>query len=215
MKVVAIIPIKKNSKRVKGKNIKQINGKPLYRHLLDKLHKTNFDEIYIDSDSDTIKRYCQKKKFKFIKRIPKLAKDTANGNDLLNYHFKSIEADLYFQLFITSPLMKVSSINKCIEILKKNKKIDSVLTIKSIFSWFWFKKKPVNYRPKSLPRSQDAFPIVQETTGLYGIKKNALRKTKCRIGEKPHFFEVSDEESIDLDNKKDFEYLKFILKKKI
>ena len=111
--------------------------------------------------------------------------------------------------------MKVSSINKCIEILKKNKKIDSVLTIKSIFSWFWFKKQPVNYRPKYLPRRQDAFPIVQETTGLYGIKKNALRKTKCRIGEKPHFFEVSDEESIDLDNKKDFEYLKFILKKKI
>ena len=28
--------------------------------LLDKLKFTNFDEIYIDSDSDEIRRYCKK-----------------------------------------------------------------------------------------------------------------------------------------------------------
>ena len=124
-----------------------------------------------------------------------------------------IDADYYFQLFITSPLLKISSINKCINILKKNNKIDSILTSKTIYNWFWFNKRPVNYKPKVLPRSQDAVPVVRETTGLYGIKKNSLKKCKCRIGSKPYFFEVSDEESIDLDNQKDFEYLKFILEK--
>ena len=54
-KVVAIIPIKKNSKRVKGKNFIKIKGKPLYRYLLDKLKKTHFDEIYIDTDSSEIR----------------------------------------------------------------------------------------------------------------------------------------------------------------
>ena len=44
MKIVAIIPIKKNSKRVKGKNFKQIHKKPLYRYLLDKLKYAKFDE---------------------------------------------------------------------------------------------------------------------------------------------------------------------------
>ena len=34
----------------------------------------------------------------------------------------------------------------------------------------WF-KKPINYRPKILPRSQDARPVIIETTGLYGITK--------------------------------------------
>ena len=53
-KVVAIIPIKKNSKRVKGKNFIKIKGKPLYRYLLDKLKKTHFDEIYIDTDCRNI-----------------------------------------------------------------------------------------------------------------------------------------------------------------
>ncbi len=213
MKIVAIIPIKSKSKRVKNKNFKLINKKPLFTYLLSRLHKCNFDEIYIDSDSPVIEKYCKKNNFKFIKRLPKLALDNANGNDLLNYHAKIIKADVYFQLFITAPLLKVKSINKCINIMKFSKKYDSVFTSKSIYTWFWFNKKPVNYKPKTLPRSQDAKPVIYETTGLYGIKRKALLKNKCRIGKKPFFFEVSEEETIDLDNKKDFQYLEYLVKK--
>ena len=141
MKIVAIIPIKSTSKRVKGKNFRIVGKKPLYKHLLDKLKKTNFDEIYIDSDSAEIKKYCHKMGYKFIQRLPKLAKDNANGNDLLNYHSKIIKADIYFQLFVTAPLLKVNTINKCIKILKKTKNKDSIFTVNKIYSWFWFKKK--------------------------------------------------------------------------
>ena len=206
-KIVAIIPIKSKSKRVKNKNFKIINKKPLYHFLLSKLKRCNFDEIFIDSDSPIIEKYCKKNNFKFIKRLPKLALDSANGNDLLNYHAKVIDADIYFQLFVTAPLLSVNTINKCIKILKNSKTNDSILTTKKIFSWFWFKKKPINYSPRLLPRSQDAQPIIQETTGLYGIKKNALKSFKCRIGKKPFFFDTPANESIDLDNKEDFEIL--------
>ena len=65
IKIVAIIPIKKNSKRVKGKNFKKINKKPLYTYLLDKLKLCNFDEIFIDSDSKEVENYCKKKKLLF------------------------------------------------------------------------------------------------------------------------------------------------------
>ena len=212
MKVVCIIPIKKKSKRVKGKNFKKINGKPLFRFLLDKLLKSNFDEIYIDSDSNIIKRYCKSKGYKFVNRLSSLSKDNANGNDLLNYHQKIIKADLYFQLFVTAPLLSIKSINKCISILKKTKKHDSILTCNEIFSWFWFNKKPVNYKPEILPRSQDAKPIIMETTGLYGIKSNALKKYKCRIGKKPYFYKVNQKESFDLDTQEDFKILNKIYK---
>ena len=83
---------------------------------------------------------------------------------------------------------------------------------KSIKTWFWYKNKPVNYDPKSLPRSQDATPLIYETTGLYGIKRNALISNKSRIGNNPFFFEVSDEEAIDLDNERDFQYLEYYIK---
>ena len=93
------------------------------------------------------------------------------------------------------------------------KKYDSIFTVKKIYSWFWFENKPVNYNPRILPRSQDAKPIIQETTGIYGIRKKALKIPKSRIGKNPYLLNVSDDEEIDLDNKKDFQYLKFILKK--
>jgi len=211
-KIVAIVPIKKKSKRVPGKNFIKINGIPLYQILLKKLIKCNFDKIYVDSDSEIIRKFCKKNGLFFIKRLPHLAKDNANGNDLLNYHQKIIKADYYFQVFITAPLMSIKTVNKCINILLRRKNYDSILTIQSIYSWFWFNKKPINYKPKLLPRSQDAKPVIIETTGLYGITSKALKKIKCRIGKTPYFFEVPNKESLDLDNKKDFEYLKFITK---
>ena len=212
MKTVVIVPIKSNSKRVKRKNFKKIYDKKLYRFILDKLKKTNFDDIYVDSDSEEIRKYCKKNNFKFIYRLPKLAKDNANGNDLLNYHAKIIKADLYFQIFVTSPLLKISTINKCIRILKTKSNYDSIFTVKKIYSWFWFKKKPINYSPKTLPRSQDAQPIIQESTGLYGITKKSIKKNKCRIGNNPYFFEVSQQEALDLDTQEDFDILKFYAK---
>ena len=121
MKIVAIIPVKSKSTRVKRKNfIKIHNGKPLYKYFLDKIKKCNFDEIYVDSDSKEIMNFCNKNKINFIKRKKNLAQDNANGNDLLNYHSKIISADIYFQLFVTAPLLSIKSINQCIRFLKKS-----------------------------------------------------------------------------------------------
>ena len=44
-------------------------------------------------------------------------------------------------------------------------------------------------------------------------ERKSLKKYRCRIGKKPYFYEVSDEESVDLDNYKDFEYLKYYTRK--
>ena len=110
MKIVAIIPIKKDSQRVRKKNYRKINGTPLYKITLDKLKKCKFDNVYVDSDSEIIKKYCEKNKINFIRRKPALARNSANGNHLLLHHAKLIKADVYFQVFITSPLLKISTI---------------------------------------------------------------------------------------------------------
>ena len=213
MRVVAIVPIKKKSVRVKNKNFRLINKKPLYEYTLEKLKYCKFDEVYVDSDSDKVRNYCKKNSIKFIERLPKLASKNANGNDLLLYHSKIIKADIYFQIFVTSPLLKISTINNCINKLKKNiRKYDSILTIQKIYSWFWFNKKPVNYKPNILPRSQDARPIIVETTGLYGIKSSSLRRLKCRIGKKPYFYNVDKKQALDLDTSDDFKILKRVYK---
>lgn len=214
MKTVAIIPIKEKSERVPGKNFRVIGGEPLYKYVMDKLSSCNFDEVYIDSDSDEIEAYSKSKGYRFIRRLPELSENTANGNDLLNYHVKIIDSDYYFQLFVTSPLLKVETINSCIEILH-TRQCDSVLTSKSIYTWFWFEGRPVNYDPQILPRSQDAKSVVMETTGLYGIKRQALLDNRSRVGKSPYFYEVTDAEAIDLDNEFDFQFLEFYVQNHI
>ena len=212
MKTVAIVPIKSKSERVPGKNFRIVEGIPLFHYLLDKLKNCHFDEVFVDSDSEEIRCYCKSNGYQYIQRKPNLSENTANGNDLLNYHGEIIEADFYFQLFVTSPLMKIETINNCIDILQTTQH-DSILTTKSIYTWFWFEGKPVNYNPRILPRSQDAKPINMETTGLYGITKAALLECKSRIGQSPYFYEVTDEEAIDLDNEFDFKFLEFYVQK--
>ena len=78
--------------------------------------------------------------FYFLERKPELASNDANGNDLLNYHREIIDADFYFQLFITSPLLKLETINNCIKLLKENKEYNSIMTVKSIYTWFGLKE---------------------------------------------------------------------------
>ena len=97
MKIVAIVPIKLKSKRLKNKNFKKINGRPLYKYLLDKLKFTNFDEIYVDSNSPEIEEYCKLNNYKFIKRLPKLALDNSNGklkySQLMSKNFEGCRPD--------------------------------------------------------------------------------------------------------------------------
>ena len=97
---------KKRFSKSKEKNFRKINGTPLYKITLDKLKKCKFDDVYVDSDSEIIKKYCKKNKINFISRKPALAKNSANGNHLLLHHAKLIKADVYFQIFITSHYLK-------------------------------------------------------------------------------------------------------------
>jgi N-acylneuraminate cytidylyltransferase len=210
MKVVAIVPIKEMSKRVKSKNFRFFCGEPLYRYFMKKLIDSPFDEVFIDTDSTEISEYARGMGWKVIKRVPELAADSANGNDLLLYEAGVVDADIYFQLFITAPLLLPQTINEAYKIMTTEMEYDSLFTATEIYSWFWYNNKPVNYDPKVLPRSQDATPIIRETTGLYAIRRDALLKNKCRIGENPYMLYVGEMEAMDIDTEQDFRVAEII-----
>ena len=55
MKVVAFLPAKGSSSRIESKNMKLLDGKPLFLHTLQKLVDSNlFDEVYVVTDSEII-----------------------------------------------------------------------------------------------------------------------------------------------------------------
>jgi len=212
-KIACFIPIKSNSSRVPNKNFRLLGGKPLYKHALDTVIKSKvFDDIFVDTDSKDVKKYCIENSINVIDRDPKLSKDDANGNDLLKYWVDiKPNYDVYFQVFVTSPFLTIKTLNDCVNIMNENNN-DSVFTVIEDYTWYWFNNKPINYDPKLLPRSQDAKPIIKETTSLYAINKNGFKKTKSRIGEFPKTYAVAEVESTDIDNKFDFFIAEQIIK---
>lgn len=205
MSVACFIPIKSNSERVPGKNFRVLNGKKLYEYIIEhSIAAGVFDDIFIDTNSDEIKKFAEALGCKIIDRREELARNTANGNDLLNHHFELFpNYDYYFQLFATAPYLQPNSIKTCADALTGSSVYDSCFTAVKHQGFFWLNNTSINYRPCILPRSQDMLPMVEETTGLYGITRQALEKYRCRIGAKPYIHFVSKFEAVDINTEED------------
>lgn len=212
MRSACFVPIKANSERVPGKNFRILNGRKLYEYVLQHIKEADvFDDVYVDSNSEEILSYAEKMGFVAIQRKEELAKNSANGNDLLVYHARQFpNYEYYFQLFATAPYMQSSTIRRCAEILMGSEEYDSCFTAVAHYGFFWMDGVPVNYRPGILPRSQDLHPVVEETTGLYGISREALLKYNCRIGRTPYVFQVNKLEAVDLNVEDDFKMAEVI-----
>jgi len=211
METAAFIPVKERSTRVPNKNFRDFNGYPLYEHFFRKLHPRNpFDSVYVNTDSKEVKDCADKYGYNIINRPSYLSEDDANGNDLLLYDAEQINVDIYFQLFVTAPLLHPKTIYECYENLTSNEDIDSVFTVEKHNSFFWTNNSPMNYDPTELPRTQDLDAIYEETTGLYGITRESLLERECRIGYNPSYVEVDNIEAIDIDTKPDLELARLL-----
>lgn len=61
MRIIAIIPARGGSKRLKNKNIFPLNGKPLIAYAIDACKKSSFiDDIYVSSDDSKILEVSKK-----------------------------------------------------------------------------------------------------------------------------------------------------------
>jgi N-acylneuraminate cytidylyltransferase len=212
MKAACFIPIKAISERVPGKNFRILNGKKLYQYIYEHVKEADvFDDIYIDTNSKEVADDAEQIGFKVIDRKPELAQNTANGNDLLIHHFEQYpDYDYYFQLFATAPYMQPQTIRACYNRLIMSEEFDSCFTATENHSFYWMLNNPINYRPGILPRSQDMVPVIEETTGLYGISSDALKHYHCRIGRKPYIYIVNKFEAVDINTEEDFKIAEYI-----
>ena len=96
-KVIAILPMRLGSKRVKNKNIRKINNKLLFEYILNTLQKSkHIDEIVINTD---IPKYFFKYCYNFLKLLYIL-----KLNLFINYYILCREKILEINLFIAGSL---------------------------------------------------------------------------------------------------------------
>ncbi len=211
MKVVAFLPVKGNSERFENKNIRLLDGKPLFLHALDKLLACEvIDEVYLDSDSDVILDMAQDRNCKLMKRDKSLASNKTDGHELFFNEVKQVNADIYIQMLCTSPFISDETITNGVKVLKENDCYDSAVLVRCEKQYIWQNGQPAYLTEKGrIPNSVDLPESVIETMGLYMIKKEAAH-LKQRVGEKPYLLKALPIEAIDVNYTQDFDLANYI-----
>ena len=204
MKIVAIVPMKLNNRRLPQKNTKRFtNGKPLCSYILSTLLEIDkIDEVYVYCSNPEIKEFIPNK-VKFLQRSESLGKDTTSMTEVLTCFTKEVPADIYVMTHTTAPFISKESIQKGLESVVSGK-YDSSFAAKKLQDFLWMEGKPFNYTLDNIPRTQDLQPIYEETSGFYIYTHDVMTELHRRIGENPFIVEIGEIESIDIDEAEDF-----------
>lgn len=210
MKIVAFLPAKGSSERIESKNMKLLDGKPLFLHTLEKLAKCDFiDEVYLDSESEMIFDLASEINCRHLKRDPELATNKTDGHKLFYNEAKQVDADIYIQILGTSPFIKPSTIKRGIDTLVNHPEYDSVVLVAKEKQYLWKDNQPM-YDRNHVPNSKDLPDTIIESMGLYIVRKEVALNEKMRYGKNVYFLEASAVEKIDVNYIDEFELAGYI-----
>jgi CMP-N-acetylneuraminic acid synthetase len=210
MKVVAFVPIRLNSKRVVGKNLKMLGDKPLLQYILDTLASTSsVDEVYVYCSQEEIKPMLPAG-VKFLKRDEWLDRDETLGQEIYDAFTKEVDADIYILAHTTSPFIKAETIENAVKQVTEGGH-DSAFSAQKVQTFAWYKGATLNYNLKEIPRTQTIEPVYFETSAFYIFRKEVWTEQHQRIGNNPYMAIVNAIEGIDIDNPEDFEFAQKVL----
>ena len=210
-KIVALLPMKANSERVKGKNFRKLAGKPLFQWILDALlANSEIDQVIINTDAKHIlleNGLVESERVVIRERKPELCGDLVSMNLILADDIENVPADLYLMTHTTNPLLTSETINAALKKLERNlDKHDSLFTVNKIQTRFYREDlTPVNHDPDNLIRTQDLEPWYEENSCLFIFSQESFAKTDARIGETPMMYVTPALESVDIDEPEDWE----------
>jgi CMP-N-acetylneuraminic acid synthetase len=205
MKIVALVPVKKNSVRVPNKNFNEFHdGKSLLRLTLEKLSRIDLiHSIIVFSSEDIDGKHLYGTRAEYLNRSSSLDSDLTSMNLIIEEFISKVSADIYILIHVTSPFLSEKSINEGLNSIIHGKH-DSSFSVQKKQIFYWNDKSQSNYNLSSIPRTQDLPPIYIETSGFYAFKKEVFMKYYRRIGEIPHMVLVNNIESMDIDDKDDY-----------
>ena len=143
--ICALMMGRAGSKGFPNKNLKKVLGRRLFEYPLIASKKSKYiDKIFVTTDCPVIKRISKKYDAIHINRPKTLANSKALGEDvyehgyfeikkLLNLNSKNIE--FIILLMANAPTITGKLIDKGIDILRKNKSIDSAVTTSIYNMW--------------------------------------------------------------------------------
>ncbi len=220
MTIVALMPMKAHSERVKGKNFRSLNGKPLFQWMLDALLAVPLvDRVVINTDArDLLAQHGlhDGERVMIRDRRAEICGDFVSMNRVLEDDLGSVPADLYLMTHTTNPLISSATVERAIEEYGKGlreRDADSLFSVNRVQSRFYRRDgSAVNHDPENLVRTQDLEPWFEENSCLYAFSRDSFMSTSARIGKRPVLFETPRLESLDIDTQADWDLVESIIR---
>ena len=209
-KICFLVPARKNSLRLKNKNIKIFNDKPLISYTFDILKKNNFiKHSYISSDSDKIIKLAKKYNINCISKRPSyLSQSTTETYQVVKFFLQELSKnnlnyDYIAILQPTSPLRKATTLKKACKIFFK-KNLNSLISVSYIpfKSKFLVQSKKDYISKKNLLNLENDLFFINGAIYIYKIKE--IIKNQTLFFENNYIYKMPFEESIDIDDLSDF-----------
>ena len=211
------------SKRLKNKNFKLIDGKPMINYTLNNLIKSKlFDTIHVSSDINVKNKIVKYKKIDHFLRPKNLADDKTIINDVVKWIINEYEKKGKFFntvciAYATSPLVEPNDFLKACKIFEKSNLKNPLLSVCEL--------KPSIDEAMQLNRG-NLVPLYSKKffSDSKKHKKYFYDAASFMFAKKNHFFkkkkysyikyEIDRYKGIDINDKNDFEFLKKIFKNK-
>jgi len=212
-KLVAVVPVRAGSQRVKDKNIKPFAGSNLLTLKLQTLKNVpNIDRVIVNSDSNDMLEIAMDNRVSTHKRDGYFASSECNNSEYFQHIAEVTDADYIMYAPVTAPLVSKETYFACIDKFM-NSDINNLVTVSDVKHHMWLDGKPLNYDPKNAPNSQDLPDIVSINYGICIISKEDMIKNRNIVTENPYFYKLDEIESIDIDTEFDFMVAEHIYKK--
>ncbi len=224
MKPLVVIPARGGSKGLPGKNIKELNGKPLIHYTIEAAREV-FDDKYImvSTDDQKIKQAVEKTGLEVPFLRPKeLATDNAGTYEVLLHAVSQSESIGYYPdtlvlLQPTSPLRTSKHINEALEVYDDS--IDMVVSVKQTKSnpyYVLFEETNEGFLVQSkkgdFTRRQDLPKVWEYNGAIYLINIESLKTKSIPNFQKTKKFVMDERSSLDIDTELDFIFSEFLLK---
>lgn len=137
MKTVAFVPIRLNSQRVAGKNLRLLGGEPLMCHILRTLTRTEgIDEVWVYCSDESI-RPLLPEGVRFRRRSEELDRDTTLGREIYDSFTSEVDADLYVLAHATSPFIRAETVAAALGKVRSGA-YDSAFSAERIQTFAWY-----------------------------------------------------------------------------
>ena len=164
-----MIPARLGSQRVKKKNLRLIDNKPLIQYIIDSVNKCKiFDSIYLNSESDIFKKIAKKNKINFYKRKKVFSSNSSTNDEFALDFVNNIEGDVLVQVLPTSPLISSDEINDFVKYFKNNN-LDTLISVSNHQIASIYKNKPINFnrlKKSTVPKNDTCSVVFNSTDGM-------------------------------------------------